>query len=76
MNNQSNSLSETMVSVQISLSRLDSIANSVNLSQREAVDTFADWAEAGTSLARHFHLDNPKTLITRIKELELSLIHI
>ena len=70
-NEQSNSLSEAVVSLQLSLSRLESISNLLDLGQTETINTLVDWAEAGASLARHLNIDNPtpEALTTHVKEL-------
>jgi hypothetical protein len=71
-NQQSNSLSGAVVSLQLSLSRLESISNLLNLSQTEAINTLVDWAEAGASLARYLDIDHPtpEALTDHVKELE------
>jgi hypothetical protein len=71
-NQQSNSLSGAVVSLQLSLSRLEAIANLLNLPQTEAINTLVDWAETGVLMARHLNIDHPtpEALSDRVKELE------
>jgi hypothetical protein len=59
MNQQSNSLSGAVVSLQLSLSRLESISQLLHLSQTETINTLVDWAEAGASIAQDLGIDEP-----------------
>jgi len=76
INDQSNSLSEAVVSLQLSLSRLESISNLINLSQTDTINTLVDWAEAGASLAQHLNIDNPtpQALTDCVQELKQNYI--
>ena len=75
-NQQSNSLSDAVVSLQLSLSRLESISHLLHLSQSEAINALVDWAEAAASLAQHLGIDHPtpEALTQRVKELEQNYI--
>lgn len=70
--NDSNHLNEAVVSLQLSLSRLENFSQLLALSQSQAIASLVDWAEAGASLANHFNLDgsNPETLTSHVLELE------
>ena len=73
MNEKSNSsTNEAVVSLQVSLSRLETIASSLSLSHTEAINTLVDWAEAGVSIAKSLEIEDPtpETLMIRVKELE------
>lgn len=72
MNEQSNSVNEAVVSLQLSLSRLEAISKILNLSQTETINTLADWAEAGASLAQYLGIEQPtpEALTTYVKELD------
>jgi len=74
-NKQTNPLSEAVVSLQLSLSRLDSISDLLNLSQTDTINTLVDWAETGAFLARHlmnFDHPTPEALREHVVELELN----
>lgn len=75
-NQQSNSLSDAVVSLQLSLSRLESISHLLHLSQSEAINALVDWAEAAASLAQHLGINHPtpEALTQRVKELEQNYI--
>ena len=73
MNEKSNSsINEAVVSLSVSLSRLETIAHQLNLSHSEAINSLVDWAEAGVHLAQHFNLKNPtpEALTLRVQELD------
>ncbi|NJK58719.1 MAG: hypothetical protein HC939_23445 [Pleurocapsa sp. SU_5_0] len=75
-NQQSNSLSDAVVSLQLSLSRLETISSLLNLPPAATINTLVDWAEAGASLARHLEIDNPtpEALSDHVKELEQNYV--
>jgi len=72
--NQPNPLDEAVVSLQLSLSRLENFSQLLELPQSQAIASLVDWAEAGASLAKHFSLEDPspQVLTSHILELEQS----
>jgi len=72
--NRSDSLNGAVVSLQLSLSRLENFSKLLDLSHSQAIATLVDWAEAGASLAKHFDLDNstPEALTSHVLDLEQS----
>jgi flagellar biosynthesis GTPase FlhF len=72
----SNSSREAVVSLQLPLSRLESISRLLNLPQMDALDSLVDWAEAAASLAQDLELDEPFTpeaLTTHVLELKQNI---
>jgi hypothetical protein len=73
---RSNSSSEAVVSLQLPLSRLESISRLLKLSQMDTIDSLVDWAEAAAFLAQNLEIDEPLTpeaLTTYVLELKQNL---
>lgn len=71
-----NQHNDAVVSLQLPLSRLETISNLLNLSHTETINVLVDWAEVGISLAQHLNIDHPtpEALISRVQELEQNSV--
>jgi hypothetical protein len=74
MQEQSNSVPEGVVSLQLSFSfsKLEKFSQVLNLSSTETVNTLIDWAEAAINSAQYLEIENPTpaTFTSKIKSID------